>query len=78
RVFNIDDGTASAIAVNLEGLTLTNGATSGTEDGGAILNQEDLTIDQSTISNSTAADDGGAIANFGTLTLNESTLSNNT
>ncbi|MDR9404177.1 MAG: Hint domain-containing protein [Halothece sp. Uz-M2-17] len=78
RVFNIDDGTGSAIAVNLEGLTLTNGATSGTEDGGAILNQEDLTIDQSTISNSTAADDGGAIANFGTLTLNESTLSNNT
>ena len=53
RIFYIDDGSASSIQVELQGLVLTNADSPG--NGGAIYNVETLTITDSAISgNSTA------------------------
>jgi hypothetical protein len=47
-------------------------------DGGAIYNNGDVTIVDSTLSNNAATDDGGAIYSFGTLDITGSTISGNT
>ncbi|MEC4983364.1 MAG: Calx-beta domain-containing protein [Oscillatoria sp. PMC 1068.18] len=84
RFFYIDGGN-----LTLEDITLTGGeasAASGTgtpvanDDGGAIYNRPDgtVTINNSTLSNNTAADDGGAILNQGTMRITGSTLTGNT
>jgi hypothetical protein len=75
RIFNIDDGEDSAIAVTLEGLTITGGTA---EDGGGILNREDLTLSNSTVSGNSANSGGGIYNSFGdSLTLMNSTVSGN-
>ena len=53
RIFNIDDGTASQIDVQLRGLTLTGGDVTGF--GGAILSRENLTLTSSTLSGNAAS-----------------------
>jgi hypothetical protein len=76
RVFTIDDGDdESAIAVTLEELTITGGTA---EDGGGILNREDLTLSNSTVSGNSANSGGGIYNSFGdSLTLMNSTVSGN-
>lgn len=76
RVFNIDNGTASQVAVAISGLTISGGSISG-DDGGGILNNEQLTITSSTLSGNTASLGGGGISNYGSLTVSNSTLSGN-
>ena len=79
RVFNVDDGTASNIFVEISGLTLTGGQA---VHGGAIRSVENLTVKQSIISgNQTVGlSFGGGIFAGGTgaLTVQDSTLSGNT
>ncbi|MHC4874901.1 MAG: choice-of-anchor Q domain-containing protein [Planctomycetota bacterium] len=74
RVFNVDDSTGTSIAVSISGLTLTRGMSDG--DGGAIRNNETLTLADLVITASSAAS-GGGVFNSGVLTVNDSTLSNN-
>ena len=76
QIFNIDDGNAdNAIAVSIADLTLANGMTA--KSGGALINQENLVIKNSTITGSTADIRGGGIYNEGSLLLQDSTVSNN-
>ncbi len=74
RVLRIDDGDFSnEIDVTLDGLTITEGTT--TDNGGGILNTENLTILNSKISDNS----GGGISNTdGYLTVANSTISDNT
>jgi hypothetical protein len=74
RVFNVDDSTGTSIVVSISGLTLTRGMSAG--DGGAIRNDEMLTLTDLVITESAAAS-GGGVFNSGVLTVNDSTLSNN-
>ncbi|MEW6494201.1 MAG: DUF4347 domain-containing protein [Cyanobacteriota bacterium] len=80
RVFLIDDGNNSnLIDVGIEGLTVTDGQTVGLNlNGGGILNRENLTISNSTISGNTAVTQGGGIFNDAILTVIDSTISGNT
>lgn len=76
RAFDV----ASGASLELSGLTVVGGSTTG--DGGDILNQGTLTIDQSEIEGGTAGR-GGAIANEATngpanLSIDSSTLDGNT
>jgi predicted outer membrane repeat protein len=75
RLFTLDDGQPGTVLVTIAGLTLTHGQAT---DGGALRNDEDLTLTDCTLTNNTATDDGGAILNRGTLTLRRCTLSGNT
>jgi len=76
RIFNVDDtsGTTQS-TVLLAGLILQNGSSGN--DGGAILNRENLTISASTVSYSYASGDGGGVFNSGTITITGSTVSEN-
>lgn len=75
RVFNVDNGSASLINVEISGLTITGGSTDA--DGGGILNRETLSVSRSAIVNN-SAEDGGGIGSFsGTFSLTDSTLSGN-
>ena len=76
RPFHIGSGTT----VNLSGLTIQHGSTSG--NGGGILNSGTLTMKDSTLSGNLASGAGGGIAHQdgnlnSTLTVKNSTLSNN-
>jgi hypothetical protein len=76
RVFLIDDGDSEARQpVLLRGLTVQDGVVNG-DDGGAIYNLEELTIEASSILGS-AARDGGGIYNGGDLTIRATTGSGN-
>ncbi|NBC32107.1 MAG: hypothetical protein GVY13_05465, partial [Alphaproteobacteria bacterium] len=76
RIFNVDDGAGGTDrAVAISGLTLTNGIAG---NGAGIINDEDLTLTDVTVSANFATGDGGAIANTGILTVRDSTLSLNT
>ena len=76
RLINIDDGNdASQINVEISGLTLAGGEARN-DTGGAINNNENLLVTDSTISGNSAFG-GGGIANYGTLTIDRSTLSGN-
>jgi predicted outer membrane repeat protein len=78
RVFNITPDNGSYI---FHGLTITRGMTSG--EGGAIRSQPRaffggiLTVDQCTVSNSSAAGNGGGIFSHSTLTVTGSDISGN-
>lgn len=61
--------------LTLRGLTLTLGFSSG--DGGAIVNNGTLTVDDCTIQNSNAVGSGGAIVSYGPLTVRNSMLTGN-
>ena len=65
--------------VELSGVTVRNGNPGSNRDGGGILNSggSTLTINDSTVSGSTATS-GGGISSDGTLTVNNSTISGNT
>lgn len=89
RVFKVDDGNSETdIDVTIDGMTITNGlvteeATDGL--GGGIVNQENLTIVNSIITNNRAEDPsgganttrGGGIYTSGTLNLTDSIVSGN-
>jgi hypothetical protein len=75
RLFTLDDGQPGTVLVTVAGLTLTHGQAT---DGGALRNDEDLTLTDCTLTKNTATDDGGAILNRGTLTLRRCTLTGNT
>ena len=81
RVFNIDDGNATADKmVLIDGLTLARGDING--KGGAIFSAEKLTVTSSVLSGNATTDvnlnSGGAIYNNGgMLTIQNSTFSNN-
>jgi Ca2+-binding RTX toxin-like protein len=78
RVFYIDDGnTSNLIDVEIEGLTITKGMQKGAGGAGGILNNENLTITNSTISSNLAEDTGGGIENNGILAITNSTISGN-
>lgn len=71
-----DSSPSSVINVTISGLTLTNGMT--TANGGAITNDENLTLDTMKIVRNTSANDGGAIINRNTLTIINTIISYNT
>ncbi|MDR2012779.1 MAG: right-handed parallel beta-helix repeat-containing protein [Rhodanobacter sp.] len=75
RVFAVNAG-VNAVFKNF---TITQGKPLGaTGSGGGILNTGTLTLNNCTVSDSTANANGGGIENNGTLTLTNSTLSGNT
>ena len=77
RIFNIDDGDGGTdIVVSISGLSLINGSvdTSGdplTDGGGAIFNNEILSIDSCVFENNTNTANGGAIYNAANATITE-------
>ncbi len=81
RIFEIDDGTDNTITVEIMGLTLTGGNPSSDDNegnGGAIFNQENLTISDSTVTGNTSFDIGGGIYHtIGILNVFDSTIDNN-
>lgn len=72
RIFTVNAGAT----VSLTRLKLTNGS-GGAGSGGAILNNGTLTVNQSNITNNSAAQGGGIYNNGGTLNVNRSTVSLN-
>jgi hypothetical protein len=76
RIFDIGDGLGTKIVVGISGLTLTAGKTAG--DGGAIYNEEDLTLANVVVSKNTAAINGGGVyCPGGNLTVQNSTFAGN-
>lgn len=77
RIFNITDSNAATKAnVVISSLTLIGADASGS--GGAILNRENLTLNNMTMRGNRATLDGGAIHHdLGTLTIKSSTISGN-
>ncbi len=79
RIFNFSGGSTNTIS----GLTLTNGkvASAGSNHGGAIFNNANLTITDAAFTSNTVSDgasnQGGAIFNSGTLSILNSTFSAN-
>lgn len=82
RIFGIDDSTsATSLAVQISGLTFTQGNAAGIVDdgsGGAIENNESLTLLNDVFTGNQCFSDGGAIENSGTLASSNSTFSSNT
>lgn len=76
RIFRVDDGNNStAIDVEISGLSLIHGSA---DRGGAILNYEDLSLSNSTISENLASADGGGIYHArGQLTVSDSYFADN-
>jgi hypothetical protein len=65
--------------VSLSGLTFTGGAHAGaTSNGGAIDNEDTLTVTNCAFTSNTAGQYGGAVFNAGTLTVASSTFTSNT
>ena len=77
RIFNVTDGDDNeAVDVTIRNLTLLAGDVSGS--GGAILNRENLLVENITLRNNRASLDGGAIHHDrGTLDVISSTISGN-
>ena len=80
RIFNIDNP-AESVTVSISRLELTNGLATGSPPdnfGGAILNNESLSIDSSVFHRNNADTQGGAILNGGIITeITNSTFSEN-
>ncbi|MGD1918399.1 MAG: choice-of-anchor Q domain-containing protein [Pleurocapsa sp.] len=86
RIFNVDDGSeAIQSEVAIADLTITGGYVDSfsetppenTNDGGGILNAENLTIDRANIHDNSAFFSGGGIASTGKLNVNDSAVYNN-
>lgn len=76
RIFNIDDGASTTRTVTISGVKLTGADVS--EEGGAILSRERLTVSACTIVDNHATASGGAIYHDGgALVVNDSTISGN-
>ncbi len=79
RVFNIDDGTSTALQVSVTGLTISGGIVPDSSDptrerdGGGISNVEDLTVQNCTVRDNTDS----AFGNYGMMTIEDSTINNN-
>jgi len=73
RVLEITSGT-----VDISGLTISGGTTTGNNNGGGIISAGDLTISDSTISGNSAGGLGGGIWANGPVEVNSSTISGNT
>lgn len=73
RIFHI----FTNINVSIRGVTLVNGSVTRVEDGGAILNFGNLTLEDVTIENS-LANRGGALFNNGTVNMTDSFFHSNT
>ena len=73
RIFRVDDASSSTIDVQISGLNLTRGRA---DNGGAILNHEELTLTDTSLTGNAAAF-GGAVDNLGELTIVRSTISGN-
>jgi Ca2+-binding RTX toxin-like protein len=74
RVFHILGGAT----LNLEGVTVTGGLVTGSEDGGGVRNDGGtVSIVDSVITGNVSQDDAGGINNTGNLTLTRVTVSNN-
>jgi hypothetical protein len=71
RVFNI-----SSVTATISGLTITNGATTGS--GGGIRNYGNTTLTNCTVNGNTSDSKGGGIRNNGDMTLTNCTVSGNT
>ena len=85
RIFTIDDGNENAlIDVTISGLTIFDGLAAdesdedfSDDDGGGIFNQENLTINDSTVSGNSADFIGGGISSNSSLIINDSKIINN-
>ena len=81
RIFTISDGDDARINVDIEGLKLLGGSVFGNEEegqGGAIRNEENLTLTSVEIGNSTAGNGGGAIFHdLGGLTIDQALIRDN-
>ena len=86
RIFMVDDGSpTTTISVEIDGLTLTGGNASGTQEdgyGGAIFTHDSLTVKNSVITGNTALARAGGVYSWGyaggTTTIQNSTIANNT
>jgi hypothetical protein len=74
RVFQVSDGTASLKTVTISGLTINGGSIGGS--GGGIFNQENLTIQNSTISGN-SANYGGGVHSYRAARIQNSMISGN-
>lgn len=78
RIFLVSDGTAAQAAVSVSGLTLTRGLAPGVSAGGAVRNDEHLTLSGVVVTDSTApVTGGGAVGNYGVLTITGCTFAGN-
>ena len=75
RILDISDGTVTQIAVVMSGLTLSGADTNGS--GGAIKNNENLTLTDIALSGNAANSGGGIYNHNGTMTVSNSTISGN-
>ncbi len=73
RIFTVQNGAT----VTIQDLTIANGNVSG-GNGGGILNNGDLTLQNSLVRGNTAALGGGIYNQNGTLTINNTRIANNT
>ncbi len=77
RVFNIDNASNTKIDVTIEQLTIS-GGNAADSSGGGIINQENLIVNDSIISDSLAQWGGGISSDdYATTTINNSTITNN-
>tara|TARA_R110002095_G_scaffold152237_4_gene132172 strand:- start:156276 stop:173423 length:17148 start_codon:yes stop_codon:yes gene_type:complete len=74
RIFQIFAG----ITLNLENLTITNGALAGSADGAGIRNSGTTTLNHVEVTGNIAEDSAGGLNNSGTMIIVDSTVSNNT
>ena len=82
RVFGIGAGNTwqtgpPGSTTTISGLTLVKGRNGDSNGGGALFNEDTVTLNNCTLSGNTAGR-GGGVSNKGTLTLNSCTLSGNT
>jgi len=79
RVFNVDDGNATQADVSIVGLRIINANSTNSRsanDGGGVLNRENLTLTNTEFSNNFAPN-GSAIFNTGQLQLDASAIGSN-
>lgn len=75
RIFDVDDDVPGAsIAVSISGMTLSRGAGAG---GGAVINNETLTLTGVRITGSTSALDGAGLLNLASVIVNACTFDHN-
>ena len=76
RVFDVSDSESAVSKVTISGLTISGGEDSSGVGGGGILNREDLTLQNCTVTGN-HSNSGGGIFNAAALTVKNSTLSSN-
>src|SRR4051794_16834749 len=81
RVFLIDNGSSSLVNVTISGLTLTNGDPTiddpDNAGGGAILNRENLTINNCVLTSNFAPNGGAIDSHSGALVITDSSITQN-